>query len=138
MKITITDTPATLQKLLHAAGYVYEVSPNAWLAVSIRNVNYSYAAWVYTFVVNPPVFIEWANLKKLQSVAVGSTDFFTQSWDTVDQVTGKEADPRKYITEWEGYSILDRETHNFVSFDLDEVFLTTCPWETVQVEVALF
>ena len=141
MKVTVTDTPATIRTLLHAAGYVYAPSPQSGLAVSVRNVAFTYtpgAPGTYTFGVNPPVFVEGANLKKLQTVAKGSTDFFQQGWDIEDPIgDGGPADPQKYITETEAYPVLDREVHNFVSFDLDRVFLTTCPGETVEVYIFL-
>jgi len=139
MKVTVTDTPATLGRLLHTVGYVPSIYSDAWSSVSIRNINYVFTAWApntYTFTVNPPVFVEWANLQKLNTVAVWSTDFITQDWDTPDPLgIGSWPNPKKYISEWEAYSILDWEVHNFVTFDLDRIHLRTCPGETVEIEV---
>ena len=57
-------------------------------------------------------------------------------WD-VDNPEGRDADPERYISDAEAYPILNGEVHNITTFNLDNIHITVCPGDSVDIYVAI-
>ena len=153
MIFTLTG-PTTLGTLIRSGNYNPDIFSDNSKFVTIRNLSFVYAAPVppatwYAFTEQAPVFIEGASLRKFDwgtdttsdgdesSLRWTATYFETwpeAGWDTGNPGVTKP-DPTKYISEAEAYPILNGEVHNFSTYDVDNIHLTVCPWDTPQIYV---
>ena len=115
MIIQVSGTPTTLWAALRAQGYQIDTTFDSGMSVSIRNIWFDCILWTVT--PNGVLFIEWGNLAKFDwgTNPLWEPTYIQQGWDW-----------NNYITDTEAYPILDGETHNFVTNDLDRIFLRTC------------